>query len=259
MVRVIDGDAGRDSRLDALGRRDGNMFGFLGVTCVVLLAAHVVSQTSRPDRVAGMFPILLAAGAVVTERMIRARAGRVALVGATAAASLALAPLVMPLLPPPTVARYAAALGLTYSAERGKSSPIPQLLADRTGWESYVADVERVYLGLSPEDRQHAIIYAPSYGQAGAIELLGPARGLPRVIGTQNTYWHWSAGHTNTDVLIAVDASAKRLRSLFRDVGVVGRVECDYCMSWRNNVEILVARGSIAPMESTWARVRHYE
>jgi hypothetical protein len=191
--------------------------------------------------------------------MIRARAGQVAIVGATAAASLALAPVVMPLLPPPALASYTAAMGLTYSAERGKTSPIPQLLADRTGWESYVADVERVYRSLSPEDRQRAIIYAPSYGQAGAIELWGPARGLPRVIGAQNTYWHWSAGHTNTEVLIAVDASADALRKLFRDVYVAGRIDCDYCMSWRNHIEILVARGSIAPVESIWARMRHYE
>jgi hypothetical protein len=242
-----------------LGRRDGAAFRFLGVTCIVLLAAHVASQTSRPDRVAGMFPILLAAGAVAAERLVRARAGRIAMAGVIAAASLALAPIVVPLLPPPVLARYTAALGFKYSAERGKTSPIPQLLADRTGWESYVDDVERVYKSLSPEDRRRAIIYAPSYGQAGAIELWGPARGLPRVIGAQNTYWHWSAGHTNSDVLIAVDASASRLRTLFRDVRVAGRVECDYCMSWRNDVEILVARGSTAPMESTWSRLRHYE
>jgi len=242
-----------------LGRRDGKMYRFLGVACVVLLVVHVASQTSRPDRVTGMFPILLSAGAIFTERLIKAKAGRVTLIGATVAAGLALAPMAVPLLPPSVLAPYAAALGTNKSGERGKTSPIPQLLADRTGWESYVDDVERVYKSLSPDDRQRAIIYAPSYGQAGAIELLGPARGLPRVIGGQNTYWHWSVGHTNTDVLIAVDASAERLGGLFRDVRVAGRIECDYCMSWRNNIEILVARGSVAPMESTWARVRHYE
>ncbi len=242
-----------------LGPRDGKMFRFLGVTCVLLLAAHVASRTSRPDRVAGMFPILLAAGAVVTERVIRARVGQVVLVGVTAATGLVLAPLVVPLLSPPVLARYTTAMGFSYSAERGKTSPIPQLLADRTGWESYVDDVERVYRSLSLEDRRRAIVYAPSYGQAGAIELWGPARGLPRVIGTQNTYWHWSAGHTNTEVLIAVDASTATLRTLFEDVRVAGRVECDYCMSWRNGIEILVARGSIAPVESIWPRMRHYE
>ena len=242
-----------------LGRRDGKVFRFLGVTCALLLAAHVASQTSRPDRVAGMFPILLAAGAVAAERVVRARAGQMAMVGSTVAVSLALAPVVLPLLPPPALARYTAALGFSYSAERGKTSPIPQLLADRTGWESYVDDVERVYKSLGPEDRQRAIIYAPSYGQAGAIELWGPARGLPRVIGTQNTYWHWSAGHTNTEVLIAVDMRPTTLRRLFRDVREAGRVECDYCMSWRNNNPIFVARGSIVPLESVWADFRHYE
>ena len=242
-----------------LGRRNGKTFRFLGVTCVLLLVAHVASQTSRPDRVAGMFPILLAAGAIVTERMIRSRAGQAALVGATVAVALAFAPIVMPLLPPPTLAKYAAALGLTYSAERGKTSPIPQLLADRTGWESYVDDVERVYKSLSPEDRERAIIYAPSYGQAGAIELWGPARGLPRVIGAQNTYWHWSAGHTNTEVLIAVDMRPTTLRRLFRDVREAGRIDCDYCMSWRSNIPIFVARGSSAPFEAVWPDFKHYE
>ena len=242
-----------------LGRRDARTFRFLGVTCVILLAVHVASQTSRPDRVVGMFPILLAAGAIVTERMIRSRAGQAALVGATVAVALAFAPIVMPLLPPPTLAKYAAALGLTYSAERGKTSPIPQLLADRTGWESYVDDVERVYKSLSPEDRERAIIYAPSYGQAGAIELWGPARGLPRVIGAQNTYWHWSAGHTNTEVLIAVDMRPTTLRRLFRDVREAARINCDYCMSWRSNIPIFVARASIVPFEAVWPDFKHYE
>jgi len=242
-----------------LGRRDAGLFRFLGVTCLLLLVAHVASQTSRPDRVAGIFPILLAAGAVATERLVHARAARVALVGATAAAGLALAPIVVPLLAPPVMARYAAAMGLTYAVERGKTSPIPQLLADRTGWESFVDDVERVYRSLSPEDQRRAIVYAPSYGQAGAVELLGAPRGLPRVIGSQNTYWHWSAGHTNTDVLIAVDGNVATLRTLFRDVREVAWTDCEYCMSWRNHKRIVVARGSIAPVESVWARARHYE
>jgi 4-amino-4-deoxy-L-arabinose transferase-like glycosyltransferase len=245
-------------------------FRFIGIGFLVLLAMHVASGTSRPDRTAAAYPVLYAAGAVWLEsglrrlaasRPVLARSVPAAAVGLTMASAAALVPIALPVLPPPTLARYVAALGLNAQAERGKSSPIPQLLADRTGWESFVDDVARVYRELAPADQEKVLFYAPSYGQAGALELLGPSRGLPagRVIGSQNTYWHWSVGRVNTDVLIAVDAGEDTLRHLFADVREAGRSYCEYCMSWRNDNPIHLARGSIATVESVWPRARHYE
>jgi len=252
-----------------LVHRDARELRFLGVAFLVLLALHVASQTSRPDRTSAAYPPLLAAGAVVIEgalrrlgerRPILARSVAVAVPAMVVLSALAVAPGVLPILPPPVTAKLAGALGLTAPAERGKSSPIPQLLADRTGWESYVDDVERVYRSLPAADLAQVVFYAPSYGQAGSLELFGPARGLPdRVIGAQNTYWHWSVGRTNTDVLIAVDANPETLRQLFAEVWEAGRIRCDYCMSWRNDIPIFVARRSIAPIDSLWPRFRHYE
>ena len=248
------------------GARELRMF---GVAFLVLLALHVASRTSRPDRTSAAYPTLFAAGAVVIERAIRRLAQKRPILARSVAiggpaivvlSALALAPAVLPILPPPATARLAQALGLTAQAERGKSSPIPQLLADRTGWESYVDDVALVYRSLPAADQAQVVFYAPSYGQAGSLELFGPARGLPdRVIGAQNTYWHWSVGRTNTDVLIAVDANPETLRQLFSEVWEAGRIRCDYCMSWRNDIPIYVARRSIALMNSVWPRARHYE
>jgi 4-amino-4-deoxy-L-arabinose transferase-like glycosyltransferase len=244
-------------------------FRFLGVMFVVLLVIHVLSQTSRPDRTAAGYPILFAAGAVVIERWLSglevrtpsiARMARIAIPGLILAASLALSPITLPLLSPPATARLVAALGLDLaSAERGKTSSIPQLLADRTGWESFVNEVERVYLNLPEADRAHALVYAPSYGHAGALELLGAPRGLPAVISGQNTYWHWSVGRTDSNVLIAVDANPEVLRQLFAEVWEAGRVRCGYCMSWRSDMPIFVARGPRVPLSRVWARYRHYE
>jgi 4-amino-4-deoxy-L-arabinose transferase-like glycosyltransferase len=252
-----------------LAGRGAERLRFLGIMFVVLLVMHVASQTSRPDRTAAAYPMLFAAGGVALERALRwlaerrpraAMTARLALPALLVAGAVALAPIVLPLVPPPTLARYVAALGLNAQAERGKSSPIPQLLADRTGWESYVDEVARVYRTLPAADRDRAIVYAPSYGQAGSLELLGPRIGLPaRVIGAQNTYWHWSVGRVNTDVLIAVDANEKTLRSLFAQVWEAGRIRCDYCMSWRNDIPIYVARRSTVPFDTVWPRFRHYE
>ncbi len=248
--------------------RTARPFRFLGLMFVVLLGIHVLSQTSRPDRMAAAYPVLFAAGAVAIERWLRAldsrgrllaSALRVAIPAVILAAALGLSPVVLPLLAPPPLARLTAALGLDASAERGKTSSIPQLLADRTGWESFVDEVERVYLSLPAADRANALIYGPSYGQAGSLELFGPSRGLPGVIGAQNTYWHWSVGRTDSDVLIAVDADPDTLRRLFVDVWEAGRVRCDYCMSWRSDIPIFVARGQKVPLSTVWDHYRHYE
>ena len=73
-----------------------------------------------------------------------------------------------------------------------------------------VDDVARVHESLPLEDRRRALVYVPSYGHAGALELLGPARGLPPVIASQNTYWHWSVGRLDHSSGPAIPGSLAR-------------------------------------------------
>jgi 4-amino-4-deoxy-L-arabinose transferase-like glycosyltransferase len=239
------------------GRAD--RLAFLGVAAAAILVEYLAAGTSRPDRPFATFPLLFAAGAVWFARVVRGSAARSLVMAAVVTIGLAGVPLAVPLLPPPVLAKYVSAMGLTFQIERGKTSPLPQPLADRTGWESFLADIVRVYGALSPEDQQRALIYAPDYGHAGALELWGPSRGLPRVIASQNSYWHWSRGHTNTEVLIAIRPDPSVLRRLFRDVRQVGWIDCDYCMSWRSHMPIYVARGALVPIESIWAAAKDYE
>jgi hypothetical protein len=42
-----------------------------------------------------------------------------------------------------------------------------------------VAEVARIYAGLSPEERARTGIFANNYGEAEAIGRLGPRYGLP--------------------------------------------------------------------------------
>lgn len=252
-----------------LANREARRLRFAGVAFLALLALQVISKSSRPDRIAGVFPFMFAAGGVAVEAWLnRLRARRPVASGAMLTGwvivilvvAAAVLPTVLPLMPPDATARYVAAIGMVQRAERGQSSTLPQLLADRTGWERGVEAIARVYHSLPREDQASAIIVAPSYGQAGALELLGPDFGLPnRIIGTQNSYWHWSVGRTNSNVLIAIDSNPDDLRHLFRDVWQEGVIPCPYCMTWRRNVPVWVGRGSIVPLETVWARVRHYE
>jgi len=74
-----------------------------------------------------------------------------------------------------------------------------------------------------------------------------------------SSYFHWSAGHADAEVLIAVGANPKDLAVLYREYSLVDAVRCDYCMSWRANMPIYVARKPIIPLNSFWSRTRHYE
>jgi hypothetical protein len=243
-----------------LASREGGRWRALGIAYVVLLALLIVSQQSRPDRLLGIYPVLIAAGTALVERRIHRPAARGIVTAILLAGCVPAVPIVIGVLPPETLARYVAWLGIETSGERGKTSPIPQLLADRTGWESFVAQVAEIHASLPPEDRRQALIYAPSYGQAGAIDLLGRPYGLPRTIAAQNSYWHWSEREgVDSDVFIAIGADPKDLHALFREVRQVGVTSCTYCMSWRDDMPIHVARGSIAPVSGIWEQARYYE
>ena len=240
--------------------RTGARWRLFGIAYLVLLGLLVMSQQSRPDRIFGIYPVLLALGSVRLEPWLRSTPRLAAAFAVVVAGALPLLPLATPLLPPARLSRYVAALGVPTVTERGKSAPIPQPLADRTGWESFVDDVARVYRALPPDDARRAIVFAPSYGQAGALEQFGERIGHARVISNHNSYFHWSAAEgLDADVLIAVDADPDDLRQIYREVEEVGRVRCDYCLSWRNDIPIFVARAPYQRLSTFWARVKQYE
>ena len=127
----------------------------LGIAYLFLLALLVWGGKSRPDRIVGLYPLLLAGGGALLEASLRGRALgwlRLALPAALLLAGAALAPLCLPLLSPERAAAYAALLGVVPQIEagEGKRSPLPQWLADRYGWERLVDDVEAVVRGSRP-------------------------------------------------------------------------------------------------------------
>ncbi len=192
-----------------------------------------------------MYPVLIAAGhRACVERAVHPAPAARSSWPRSSSGCVPGVPIVVGVLPPPVLARYVAWLGLQTSGERGKSSPIPQLLADRTGWEPFVEQVAAVYRALPAGDRQHAFVlrvrataWPGRWTCSGArMDSRGPSP-------ARTAYWHWSLEEgVDTDVLIAVGADPEDLRALFRDVRQVGVTQCTYCMSWRNGMRIHVAR-----------------
>jgi hypothetical protein len=221
----------------------------------------LASRSSRPDRIAAIYSVLFAAGAGVIERWSQRASVRVTACAAPALLGAVLAPIGTPLLAPERAAAYAKTLGVFPQVERGKTSPLPQPLADRTGWPELARDVSDVVSTLSPDERGAALIVCSSYGPAGAIELL--VENAPPVIATQNSYWEWGSlllrERAEPTIVIAVGVDSSLLAALFEERTTVKLHRCDYCMSWRNEMPIVIARRPKSPLSAAWSGMKHFE
>jgi len=240
----------------------GRSYRSLGWAYLVLLGLFLLSRSSRPDRLAGIYPLILAAGAVVIERASERAAWRwvrVALPSLVLVLGLALAPISTTLLPPEVTTRYMGLFGRLLQIERGKSASLPQWLADRMGWEELAVTVGKIVSALPEEDRRRAVLYGDNYGEAGAMEYYAVRYNLPPVISTHNSYHLWGFQQKEVDVLIAVGADPEDLRRLFESVERVGATRCEYCMDYENGVPIYLAKGPKVTIQDFWEQFKDYE
>ncbi len=213
------------------------------VLCVLFLAGHAKSYFLVPA-----FPPLLAAGAIVLERQARRRPGAHLVPVASAAlvlGGIVLAPVVAPILPPKTLAAI-------------MPSPI-QPVADRFGWPQFVGTVAAVYHRLPPSQQAETTILAGNYGEAGALDLLGPAFHLPRVISPHNTYYFWSQGVTPGPVVIATDFQRSQLQQYFSSVRRAATIpSLDGIQNEEVGRPVFICRGLKMPWSRVWPQLRNF-
>jgi hypothetical protein len=75
---------------------------------------------------------------------------------------------------------------------------------------------------LPPEERANLGILAGNYGEAGAIDLYGPAYGLPRAISGTNSYWLRGYDDPPPQTLIVVGLSGEIAERVFQSCRLAG-------------------------------------
>ena len=243
----------------------GRQLRHIGWLYLVLLGLMLIGQKSRPDRIAEAYVVLFSGGGTLLAALwgrTSLRWLRWAVPAVLVFSGVALLPLGLTVLPPDMEARYAARLGMVPQIEKGagKKTELPQWMADRLGWEELASDVEAVAGQLTATERGTAVVVAPTYGQAGALELLGRGRGLPAVYATQNSYFHWGPPPDSADIAIVVGPfPADAVRELFEQATIVRVHDPEWSTPWRAGVPIWVARGPRMAWHEVWPLMRHYE
>ena len=247
--------------LFCLGARRARAYRALGWAYAAMLVLMIV-QRCKAYYLAPAYTILFAGGGVAVEAWTSQRGGialRAAVLALAVASGLLTAPLAKPLLPEDTYVRYAARLGVAPSSgERHRLGRLPQFFADMHGWRELAETVAGVYRRLPPAEREQACIFGQNYGEAGAIDLFGPALGLPGAISAHNSYYLWGPRGCEGDVLIVIGDDRETLEGLFESVELGATFTCRDCMPYENDNPIWIARGLRLPIAQLWPRIKHY-
>jgi hypothetical protein len=227
---------------------------------------------------APVYPMLLAAGAVVIESAIEGRkidvsgtesliAGRnrrawlkPAIVIVLLAAGAHLAPVVVPVLSPDKFIAYMKYLPMKVPVMEHSHARavLPQWYSDQFGWEEIVAETATAFNKLSPADRPGCGIFAQDYGQAGAIDFYGPRYGLPPALSGHQTYWLWGPRGYSGNCLIVLDDRRERLEELFDSVEFVG-ISADNPYALEQRIPVFLCKGAkFGTLEKVWPELKRW-
>lgn len=133
-------------------------------------------------------------------------------------------------------------------------------MADRFGWPQFVGAVAAVYRRLPARQQARTTILAGNYGEAAALDLLGPADHLPRAISPHNTYYFWGQGVMVTPgtVVIATDFQRADLTPYFTAVRQAATVPAqDGIQNEEVGRPVWLCQGLKRPWASVWPHLRN--
>jgi 4-amino-4-deoxy-L-arabinose transferase-like glycosyltransferase len=181
--------------------RDGARYRIIAFMYLLPLVLFACAR-GRGYYMAPAYPMLLAAGAVAGERWsagmrrLPARAMRSTQWLLLAAAGASSAAIALPI---------AAVNSLGWRISRAAHDNF----AEQIGWQELAQRVAEIYHSLPQAERARTAILANNYGEAGAIDLYGPALGLPPAISRTNSYWYRGYGDPPPQTVIELGSTAE--------------------------------------------------
>jgi 4-amino-4-deoxy-L-arabinose transferase-like glycosyltransferase len=212
---------------------------------VVLVVIFLVT-VGKPYYLAGMYPVLLAAGAapVVAWASRGGRRLRRGLLAGASALSLAISSLLFLPLVPASDLPGTPIVAVNYDA------------GETIGWPQFAATMTRVYDRLPSSARAGAVFLTGNYGEAGALQRFRPE--LAPVYSGHNSYGDWGPPPAESSTVVAVGYDAGRLRSWFSQVRQVATIHNPASVdNDESGQAVWVCRGPRTSWDRLWPRMRH--
>jgi hypothetical protein len=205
-------------------------FRFLGIIAVLVIITLMLLR-GKSYYTQGLFPFLIAAGAVSAEKVLRKTWSRITLIALIVILALPAIPFGIPVFKSEGMISYFKRLETKYNINIGRQwedrsiHSLPQDYADMLGWEELTAIANKAYQMVS--DKKACFIYCENYGQAGAITVIGKKFGLPEAICFSESFRYWIPMKFDPDpttVIYINDKPGKDVRLLFSKITNVGSI-----------------------------------
>jgi 4-amino-4-deoxy-L-arabinose transferase-like glycosyltransferase len=230
-------------------RPEGKQIRSAGICYLVILILSFLMH-AKPDLILPFYVLLLVAGSVWLGDLLHGahkRAWRFAIIITIIISGIYSLPMSRPVLPVQVFTRIYGAASTGSHEERYQTGQLPQILADRFGWEEMTAKIAGVYRSLSATEQAKTSILTGDYGEAGAIEFYGQKYGLPLPpVSGYYQYHIWGPGRFHGDIVISIGIPRTSLEKLFRTVRTATFFSHPYIMP-HMNLPIYLCRDPFQP------------
>ena len=86
------------------------------------------------------------------------------------------------------------------------------------------------YKALPPDVRAHTAIFCVNYGEASAVNVLGPAYGLPEAISGHQNYFYWGWNNYTGESVLTLGRSAEDYTGEYAQVVDLGSFDAPWIM-----------------------------
>jgi hypothetical protein len=197
----------------------------------VFIIAGLMFLRGKSYYTLGIFPLLIAAGAVSYDYWLSRKWIRIVFPVFLIMLTIPLIPMGLPVFNTDGLIKYFNTLGRKYGIDSGRRfedgsiHTLPQDYADMLGWEELTSLADKAYQMIG--DKPAAFIYAENYGQAGAITVIGKKYGLPHAVSFSESFRYWIPMQFNPDIKSMVyinDEPGEDVKAVFRKITLVGRI-----------------------------------
>jgi hypothetical protein len=205
-------------------------FRFLALTVIIVIVSLMIMK-GKSYYTIGVFPSLIAAGAVFYEKVLKSWYLKALLPLILIFVTIIGIPFGVPVFNAEGLkkyfdhveGKYGIDIGRTF--EDGSKHTLPQDYADMLGWEELTGLAYTAYNMI--EDKKAAFIYCENYGQAGAITVIGKKYGLPEAISFNESFRYWIPEKFDPDITSLVYINfemGEDVKSIFRKITNVGSI-----------------------------------
>jgi 4-amino-4-deoxy-L-arabinose transferase-like glycosyltransferase len=200
-------------------------FTYVFILCIMML------MHGKDYYLAPIYPVLFAAGATAFAQFTRRDWPLAAYsVSLIVVLCLATGPTVLTILSPAKYIVYTAPFDPNSTRFEKFTSPLPEILSDRFGWPQMVQGFAARYNALPPDVRSRTAIFCNNYGEASAVNILGPRYGLPSAISGHQNYFFWGWNNDTGESVLTLGNDPKDYAGNYAEVVDLGSFDAPWIM-----------------------------